>query len=166
MGREIRRVPENWEHPKDSQGHYIPLYDREYEPTAREYLNDCIAWGNGTHPDLVKHPEYKKEYPYFWMYSGGPPNAESYRPRFENDATWLQVYETVSEGTPVTPPFSSKQELIDYLVQYGDFWDQHRGDGGWTRKNAERFVESEYAPSMVVYADKAGISILSPRDGA
>ena len=25
MGREIRQVPANWEHPKDENGHYKPL---------------------------------------------------------------------------------------------------------------------------------------------
>lgn len=26
MGREVRRVPANWEHPKGERGHYIPMY--------------------------------------------------------------------------------------------------------------------------------------------
>ena len=28
MGREIRRVPANWQHPKDGHGDYIPMYGR------------------------------------------------------------------------------------------------------------------------------------------
>ena len=29
MGREIRKVPKNWNHPKDKNGRYIPPYDSE-----------------------------------------------------------------------------------------------------------------------------------------
>ena len=32
MGREVRRVSLTWEHPKDKEGHFIPLHDsRRYE---------------------------------------------------------------------------------------------------------------------------------------
>lgn len=27
MGRELRRVPANWKHPKDGNGRYIPMYN-------------------------------------------------------------------------------------------------------------------------------------------
>ena len=32
MGREVRKVPGDWQHPKDEKGHYIPLFD-EYKKT-------------------------------------------------------------------------------------------------------------------------------------
>lgn len=32
MGREVRRVPAEWQHPKDERGRYIPLFDgKDYE---------------------------------------------------------------------------------------------------------------------------------------
>jgi hypothetical protein len=74
----------------------------------------------------------------------------------EGSATWYQVYQTVSEGSPVTPPFATKEELIEYLVKFGDEWDQSRtaegrqASAGWPRKAAEQFVKSEWAPSMMV----------------
>ena len=58
----------------------------------------------------------------------------------DKEATWFQAWETVTEGTPVTPPFATTDELVDYLVTRGDFWDQERGDGPWDRKSAEEFV--------------------------
>ena len=73
--------------------------------------------------------------------------------------TWWQVYETVSEGTPVTPPFETREELVEYLVANGDFWDQKRRTEGrssmpcepWPRKQAESFVfGSGWSPSLVV----------------
>ena len=44
MGREIRRVPENWDHP-ETENRYgdlrlQPMYDEQYEDAAREWLDD------------------------------------------------------------------------------------------------------------------------------
>ena len=59
--------------------------------------------------------------------------------------------ETVTtEGTPVTPPFATTDELVDYLATRGDFWDQERGDGPWDRKSAEEFVKAGWAPTLIV----------------
>ena len=163
MGREIRRVPPNWEHPKDEKGEYLSMYDEEYETVANEWFNDCIAWFNGTHKDIINDPDLKKEYPFYWEYEGDPPDRNYYRPKFTEDPTWFQVYQTVSEGSPVTPPFATKEELVEYLVQNGDFWDQKRRHGGWNRENAERFVGSEWAPSLMF--NTTTNEIKTPRDG-
>lgn len=164
MGREIRRVPPNWEHPKDEKGNYVPMYDQDFKEAAEQWLHDCIAWNEGTHEDLVKQPSRKQDYPYFWMWHGPPPSEDCHRPKFDTEPSWFQIYETVSEGTPVTPPFATKEELIEYLVSYGDFWDQNRGDGGWTRGAAEKFVTDEYAPSLTVTHTEEGTTIKAPRD--
>jgi hypothetical protein len=63
-----------------------------------------------------------------------------------------QVWETVSEGSPITPVFATKEGLIDYLVEKGTTWDQKSGSlrgGPWRREAAEKFVEAEWAPSGV-----------------
>ena len=60
-----------------------------------------------------------------------------------------QVWETVSEGSPITPVFPTKEGLIDHLIEHGDLWDQKRGAGGWKRENAESFVDAEWAPSLI-----------------
>ncbi len=166
MGREIRRVPVYWEHPKDELGNYKPMCDKDIETAGREWLDNCIAWDNGTHEDIIDDPELKMLYPFFWMLYGDPPDEKTNRQKFESEPTWFQVYETVSEGTPVTPPFSTEQKLIDYLVEYGDFWDQARGDGGWSRIKAEKFVNSKLAPSFMVTISENGIDMKAARDGA
>jgi len=166
MGREIRRVPANWKHPKDDKGNFIPMYDQDYESAAREWLQDCIAWDSGTHQDILDNPELKQKYPFYQEWAGNPPNPDSYRPKFDAEPSWYQVYETVSEGTPVTPPFATKEELIDYLVQHGDFWDRRRGDGGWPREHAEQFVERGWAPSLVLIRSADKTELKAPRDGA
>ena len=111
----------------------------------------------------MKYEETKK-YKYFAEWGGDAPTYEYYRPNWKpEDMTWYQVYETVSEGTPVTPPFKTKEELIDYLVVDGDFWDQERRREGnttincspWPREQAEEFVHSTgWAPSFVFAGGK------------
>jgi hypothetical protein len=62
--------------------------------------------------------------------------------------SWWQVWETVSEGSPVTPAFATDDELIDYLVKNGDLWSQRRrndrgpdADPPPSRKAATNFVK-------------------------
>jgi len=88
---------------------------------------------------------------------------------------WWQVWETVSEGSPITPAFATHRELIDYLVKGGDAWDRKRlmkylftgrnltgrKHGGWSREDAESFVDAEWAPSTI----SVGGKIYEPRDG-
>jgi hypothetical protein len=93
MGREVRRVPSGWEHPKDASGTYTPL--------------DCPPW-----------------------------TAE--------DATHFQLYETVTEGTPLSPVFATTAELVEHLVTHGDGWDRPV-----SRAAAEAFVRTGWVPSMV-----------------
>jgi hypothetical protein len=163
MGREIRRVPANWEHPKDDKGKYKPMYDHDFETALAEWLAGYELWKKGEHPSQLKHPEYAQNS--YWEWEGAPPNPHYCRPKFEGPANWYQVYQTVSEGTPVTPPFATKAELVDYLVEHGDFWDQKRGDGGWDREAAEHFVSTEWAPSLIMVARAGNTEIKAPRDG-
>lgn len=174
MGREIRRVPANWEHPQKyfpnyilgvQEIGYIPMYDNDADTAFSEWLKEYDKWIAAGHDEAIDKygsGEYPKNQPYisFCKWNGPPPDPERYRPKWEDGhATWYQVYETVSEGTPVTPPFETKEDLIDYLVSNGDFWDQKRRKEGrsslpcgpWTRKQAEQFVYGMgWAPSIVV----------------
>jgi len=148
MGREIRKVPANWQHPKTAKWNprlqkeeeqYEPLYD-DRESALKEFA-EAID------------------------YHGGGPTSHTYVDFEEQEPTWWQVYETVSEGTPVTPPFATREELVEYLVENGDFWDQHRAKGSiggfrmpcgpWSRNAAESFVMGAgWAPSLVVDGGK------------
>ena len=162
MGREIRRVPADWEHPKTKPDYrsrqlvgYQPMHDRSFEEAAREWMDAAIAWDNGTDPDCAQH---KAKHPFYWQWSNMPPNPAYYRPKWTSEPTHYQVYETVTEGTPVTPHFATKAELIDWLVEHGDDWDHGKG---WSRESATSFVEEEWAPSLVI-AD--GV-LYRPKDG-
>jgi hypothetical protein len=93
----------------------------------------------------------------YWEYADTP-DSETCRPIFTEEPTWWQVYETVSEGTPVSPPFATAEELIDYLVENGDFWDQRRGAHPPSREAVESFVKDGWAPSMIVDSQRGVVA--------
>jgi hypothetical protein len=173
MGREIRRVPPDWEHPKKEDGNYQPLCDRPYTEDIAEWISEHLQWERGEHPD--QKTDNRSEYRYYAEWAGEPPSVKYYRPDWKpEEMTWYQVYETVSEGTPVTPPFATKEELVEYLVGNVDFCDQARRKRGtglfqmpcdpWTRKEAEAFVYGAgWAPSGVVINGefKTGVQALA-----
>jgi len=177
MGREIRRVPLDWKHPQQDPcphapacraGCYQPLRDQDYDTAARVWLQGLQDWEADKDGERSRERSRVMGVRYFWDWDGMPPDKTYYRPAWTPEqATAYQMYETESEGTPVTPVFATKAELVDYLVTHGDFWDQERGDGGWSRANAERFVERGHALSMTVEVTAAGSStIRMSRDGA
>jgi hypothetical protein len=172
MGREIRKVIHNWEHPKREKYNpfkrimeesFQPMHDCPADQAWKEWLADFQKWKDGGRKEEVEKYELEYEgmgdYESFCAWAGRPPNPVYYRPAWnEEDMTWFQLYETVSEGTPVTPAFETQDELIDYLVEHGDYWDQKRRKAGdsimncdpWPRDQAEKFVKGAgWAPSMV-----------------
>lgn len=143
MGKEIRRVPPNWEHPKGEEygeARFIPLHDgMYYEFKAQAWLENNELWMSGLHPN-------QSDEKYYFNYEP-PPLREEYTNVKPEECTWYQVYETSSEGTPLTPPFETKEELINYLVEHGDRI--HRG--GYSRESVTAFVEeSKPVPSFFV----------------
>ena len=166
MGREIRMVPPNWDHPKQEgayDGRLQPMFDCTFEEAAADWKKNFAAWESGERPSYCSEDSKTLE---FWEWNGEPPERAYYRPWKDDEATWVQLWETVSEGTPVSPPFATKEELVDYLATHGDFWDQKRGSGAWERKAAEKFVAAGWAPSMIVISNPGSpVQIVEPRDG-
>lgn len=168
MGREIRRVPPNWDHPVVMRSYgrpgKQPMYDRTYKQARDEWVAGLMAWERGD-----GRPSYMDADSDFWEYAGSPPDREYHRPWADDEATWFQLWENVSEGTPVSPPFETKEELAQYLAENGDEWDQNRstdpsacevfgmklGQPGWGIERARRFVNGPgWAPSMIVTGGK------------
>ena len=148
MGREVRRVPPTWQHPVDNKGRYIPLMGGSYSERADKWLAECVLWQAGKHPD--QQDDDTAKYRYYWDWDGGPPEQKDYRPEWSaEEATAYQVYETVSEGTPISPVFVTKEALITWLVTDGDGMDDGGGRRRLNREAAERFVKSAWAPSFV-----------------
>jgi len=162
MGRAIRKVPPRWEHPRytaeeeraygkhDVAGEYKPLFESDYDTIKAEWIAGLIAWESGERPSYASAEDRE-----WWDWEGGPPKREKYVPYKEIEATWFQMYETVSEGTPLSPPFATQAELVDWLVANKDFW----GYGPRTREVAERFVNTGWAPSMIVSNTASGVVV-------
>jgi len=169
MGRELRRVPPNWDHPKSERGEYRPLYDQTFAEAFLEWLDDFdrVRCGEMTDFERECYPSFGE-----WCADHHPPDPKYYVPYTSEQATWFQIFETVSEGTPVTPPFATKAELVEYLVRHGDFWQQKRWNEGnhfmqpnppgYSRESAEAFVEQGWAPSMVISNGKLAMGIDVP----
>ena len=116
MSRELRRVPKGFQHPTNEAGHFIPLYDGHYETAAADWLAGCILWSKGL------DPRQKEEWctdKYYWEYEGMPPREEDYMPPFDSDPTHFMMYETCSEGTPISPAFETIEGLARWLANTG-----------------------------------------------
>jgi len=129
MGREIRKVPANWDHPKRADGHYQPICNYTWREAVTSHFKDNLPW----YLWPPRHWRFIKEWFECW------PDKEYHRPEFEAEPTHYQIYENITEGTPVSPVFTSKDDLIDWLIGQGH-----------SRKASERFAEDEYVPSMVM----------------
>ncbi len=126
-------VPKGWEHPKDFRGHHRPLYDQPYEEAAAQWLANFRKWESGEDPNREK-----ADTPYFWDWDGMPPDKKYYRPSWTlEEASCFQIYETVSEGTPISPVFETKEEMLGWLVKEG-----------YSEKAAVCFVRDGWVPSM------------------
>lgn len=154
MGREIRRVPKKWEHPKTFNGNYKPLMDnyvgsleyyKESVDNFIKYMTEVINKGKVKIYDTVyKTPQEVYEY---FTEDGqmNPPEIENYMP----SGSWYQLFENVSEGTPLTPAFEKPEDLVEWLSNNADFWGKT-----WTRQQAEAMVEQGFAMSGMVVGGK------------
>lgn len=169
MGREVRMVPPNWEHPRYTAdnalreqdiGEYRSCYDEDFESAAAEWKEGYAKWEAGEHKDYDASMEY-------WEWDS-PPDRELYRQKFTEEPTWFQMYQTVSEGSPVSPPFATKEELARYLSENGDFWYQDRIKRGRTDERKPTYeqalamINAGHAPSMMVMQSAVGVEFLGP----
>ena len=97
MSREVRRVHKDWEHPRDANG-FIPM--RYYFPYNDDEVREGIREG--------------------WMTDDPPHYGQMVMPDWgDNDRTHLMMYETTSEGTPISPAFETEEDLAKWLADNG-----------------------------------------------
>ena len=137
MGREIRRVPKDWNHPRDEKGKYRPLFDKTYKDAAEEWIDEFMKWANNEYPAMKSNDIY------YWDGEGNPPDEEYYRIPFASESTHYQIYETVSEGTPVSPIFETEKEIVVWLI-----------DKGYSPKASAKFVEVKWCMSGLMTNSK------------
>lgn len=123
MGREVRRIPPGWEHPKDARGHHIPLLEGPFSKRLAEWEEGAVKWAEGLRTDWHggwKPLDHEQRAMTFTEWHGERPKAEDYMPEWPADeATHLSMYETCSEGTPLSPGFATPEELARYLADHG-----------------------------------------------
>lgn len=123
MGREVRRVPADWRHPRNEQGNYIPLYEgADYAPRLAEWLEEAAQWSIGMTKDYATGGYRPKttETGTYTEWAGGCPDAKDYAPAWSpEEADHLMMYEDTSEGTPISPAFKTPEELARWLADNG-----------------------------------------------
>lgn len=176
MGLEIRRVKPDWEPPtegrtnsstREASQRYSP--DNGWEQWHPHYDTDWLSewrrWQVGRIRWYLMRPLiwlatmlgmfYMKSYgwPRWCSESyagdcGGPPQWQSYRPRWsDKERTHFQLYETVSEGTPLSPPMPDVESLSQWCSEKRDIWP---GVGNMTYEDWLAFCRSGgWAPSLV-----------------
>lgn len=125
MGRQVRRVPREWEHPTDEDGDFIPLYDQSFADDLRDWSEARLQWERGFVRDYgldgfdrwEPKPASALACESFEEWHGEKPDPMSYMPWFpESDRTHWQMYENVTEGTPISPVMDSAEDLAQWLA--------------------------------------------------
>lgn len=123
MGREVRMVPADWQHPKNSKGEYIPLFKSGCANEQREWDEGLALWLQGLRDDYKGNTEShdQRRDIYGWTaYAGRRPAAEDYMPDWPRERrTHFMMYENTSEGTPLSPAFLTPEELARWLADTG-----------------------------------------------
>lgn len=117
MSREVRKVPASWDHPRE-QGRtsFCPLFDGStYEQKATAWDEGASKWASGEFDEYAE--ESDKALPYE-NWAGPRPNPADYMPIWpESKRTHFMMYETTTEGTPISPAFESLEDLARWLAE-------------------------------------------------
>ncbi len=142
MGREVRRVPADWQRPRYTEenaphsravGRYIPMFEGGYAEAAAEFLEKANTEGLQAAID----------------YYGEAPKQENYMPDWPlEQRTHLMMYEDTTEGTPISPAFATAEELARWLTDTGasSFGNQTASYEAWLR-----VAKGGFAPSAILY---------------
>jgi hypothetical protein len=107
VNREVRIIPKGWRHPKDEGGRYSPLRPVDLWPATAAAR---AAWVR----------EYEEE-----------PKRADFMPD-PGVTTEIALYETTSEGTPISPPFADTAEgrlaLVNWCAGNARTWGEDRAD--------------------------------------
>ena len=124
MSREVRMVPKKWKHPKIHK-RYIPLLEgrnNAFQKRLTEYLSD-------------EEDDYE-------------PKQENYMPNWKDEeCTHYMMYESISEGTPMSPAFKTREKLAKWLT------DNNANAGAFSTATYDQWlamIKQKYACSAVI----------------
>lgn len=172
MGREVRMVASGWEHPKDDKGRFIPLMEGSYSQRAAEWDFAREQWLRGLKED------WHSDRPSDWVprdgetlkvarytdWAGVRPSPDDYMPDWpEAEATLLMMYESTSEGTPISPAFATPEELARWLADSGA---SSFGRDTATYEQWLPICRGGWAPSMVMSGGviQSGVAAMADLD--
>lgn len=173
MGREIRRVPFDWEHPRDEQGEFIPQLAESYRDALAAWEQALADWlaGGAEYQDARAYAEkvvadpalwnvpYDRTAPEqraaFWRPFLAPPTAETfvaYRggpldPSYYRTREWSPdepLGYQLYENTTEGTPLSPVCRTRDEMIEWLSVV------LGLSTEAAARFVDVGSAPSFVV----------------
>lgn len=98
MSREVRRVPANWQHPKNANGFYRELFSSD---SIESIAKDLVTDGELEPDDAIARA-----------------TSECMPAWSDAEATHYMLYETVSAGTPVSPAFATTVELAKWCSEH------------------------------------------------
>jgi hypothetical protein len=139
VGREVRKVTADWQHPKEQ------IYDYRtgkiamvYTPLLDNYAIQLEDFRAMIESDgLVEALEY---------YGGGPVKHDYMLADVpDEERTHLMMYEDTTEGTPISPAFETAEELARWLA------DNNASANGGTGASYEAWLEvckGGWAPSL------------------
>lgn len=150
MGRKVRKVPADWQHPDyeryTGQEGFKPLHDGDsYQSDHDEFIAKIAAEG------------LQKAIDYF----GQAPDENDYMPRWTPEQrTHFMMYEDTSEGTPISPAFASPEELAQWLAdtKASSFANQPASYEAWLR-----IAQGGWAPSAIMESGvlRSGVEAMS-----
>ena len=123
MGRQLRKVAANWQHPKNENGNYIPLLDGKFSERLAKWEEENEQWEKGFRDDWNggwKPREADELNMTFAEWDGEKPVKEDYMPEWkEEELTHIQLYENTSEGTPISPVYlaSEIEKICEYAAE-------------------------------------------------
>ncbi len=143
MGREVRMVPADWQHPKND-GKYVPLFDGAdgaFASADAEWNESHSKWQQGLIKSYGKDEKWQPidaEYRSmrYTDYGGSRPSPDDYMPDWPTEQrTHYMMYEDTSEGTPISPAFATPEELARWLTDNNAsaFASQGASYEGWLR---------------------------------
>lgn len=122
MTREVRKVPAGWVHPSDGfypngQVCYDPLFDGATFAAKAAAWDKCAAeWARGEFPGYATEESKLKPYE---DWDGPRPVPEHYMPLWtEEERTHYVLYETTTEGTPLSPVFATEEDLACWAAEH------------------------------------------------
>ncbi|NUL09054.1 hypothetical protein [Streptomyces lunaelactis] len=82
-------------------------------------------------------------------YPGQRAEAEAWEPTEPPEGEGWQLWETVSEGSPISPVFANPERLAEWMASPEYVWGAHKGSG-LSYESALSFIKAGWAPTGVV----------------